>query len=79
MFWKRIKPTSIRWRLLVLLLPTLAMVTATSLWLTHTDALNSGNAAYDLVDVEGPDSQRACDEGLVMEPGELAEEKPEIW
>ena len=47
MFWKRIKPTSIRWRLLVLLLPTLAMVTATSLWLTHTDALNSGNAAYD--------------------------------
>ncbi len=47
MFWKRIEPTSIRWRLLVLLLPTLAMVTATSLWLTHTDALNSGNAAYD--------------------------------
>ena len=47
MFWKRIEQASIRWRLLALLLPTMAMVTATSLWFTHTDALNSGNAAYD--------------------------------
>ena len=30
-------------------------------------AAEAGNAAYDLVDVEGPDSQRACDEGLAAE------------
>ncbi len=30
-------------------------------------AKEAGNAAYDLVDVEGPDSQRACDEGLAIE------------
>lgn len=47
MSWTWIEHTSLRWRLLLLLLPTLAMVTASSLWLTHTDALNSGNAAYD--------------------------------
>lgn len=27
----------------------------------------AGNAPYDLVDAEGPDSQRLCDEGLAME------------
>jgi putative spermidine/putrescine transport system substrate-binding protein len=30
-------------------------------------AAEAGNAAYDLVDVEGPDAQRACDEGLAIE------------
>ena len=30
-------------------------------------AEEAGNATYDLVDVEGPDSQRACDEGLAVE------------
>ena len=36
-------------------------------------AEEAGNNAYDLVDVEGPDSQRACDEGLAEEinPDEL--------
>jgi two-component system, OmpR family, sensor histidine kinase TctE len=47
MFWKKLEQASIRFRLLALLLPTMVAVTATSLWLTHTDALNSGNAAYD--------------------------------
>jgi putative spermidine/putrescine transport system substrate-binding protein len=27
----------------------------------------AGNMTYDLIDVEGPDSQRACDEGLAVE------------
>ncbi|AML52656.1 extracellular solute-binding protein [Falsihalocynthiibacter arcticus] len=27
----------------------------------------AGNSAYDLIDAEGPDSQRACDEGLAIE------------
>lgn len=30
-------------------------------------AAEAGNTPYDLVDVEGPDSQRACDEGLAIE------------
>lgn len=30
-------------------------------------AREAGNSPYDLVDVEGPDSQRACDEGLAIE------------
>lgn len=30
-------------------------------------ATEAGNMTYDLVDVEGPDSQRACDEGLAEE------------
>ena len=30
-------------------------------------ASEAGNMTYDLVDVEGPDSQRACDEGLALE------------
>ena len=30
-------------------------------------ASEAGNMTYDLVDVEGPDSQRACDEGLAEE------------
>lgn len=47
MSWKKLEQASIRLRLLAMLLPTMAVVTATSLWLTHTDALNSGNAAYD--------------------------------
>ena len=47
MSWNMIEQASIRFRLLALLLPTMAMVTATSLWFTHTDAINSGNAAYD--------------------------------
>lgn len=47
MSWKKLEQTSLRFRLLALLLPTMALVTATSLWFTHTDALNSGNAAYD--------------------------------
>jgi two-component system, OmpR family, sensor histidine kinase TctE len=47
MFWKKFEQASIRFRLLALLLPTMITVTAASLWLTHTDALNSGNAAYD--------------------------------
>lgn len=35
----------------------------------------AGNSAYDLIDAEGPDSQRACDEGLAIEidaDGQLA-------
>lgn len=47
MSWKKLEQASIKFRLLALLLPTMALVTATSLWFTHTDALNSGNAAYD--------------------------------
>jgi putative spermidine/putrescine transport system substrate-binding protein len=30
-------------------------------------ASEAGNMTYDLIDVEGPDSQRACDEGLAVE------------
>ena len=30
-------------------------------------ASEAGNMTYDLVDVEGPDGQRACDEGLAVE------------
>ena len=30
-------------------------------------AQEAGNMPFDLVDVEGPDSQRACDEGLAAE------------
>jgi putative spermidine/putrescine transport system substrate-binding protein len=30
-------------------------------------AAEAGNMTYDLIDVEGPDSQRACDEGLAVE------------
>lgn len=30
-------------------------------------ATEAGNMTYDLVDVEGPDAQRACDEGLAIE------------
>jgi hypothetical protein len=30
-------------------------------------AAEAGNMTYDLIDVEGPDSQRACDEGLAVD------------
>lgn len=30
-------------------------------------AAEAGNSPYDLIDAEGPDSQRACDEGLAVE------------
>ena len=47
MFWKRIRQASLKLRLLALLLPTMAVATATSLWLTRVDAVASANAAYD--------------------------------
>ena len=47
MSWSRIRQASLKLRLLVLLLPAMALVTATSLWLTRVDAVNAANAAYD--------------------------------
>lgn len=47
MYWNWIRRASIRVRLLALLLPTMALVTAASLWLTRADAVASANAAYD--------------------------------
>ncbi|WP_342129248.1 sensor histidine kinase [Hydrogenophaga sp. OTU3427] len=47
MSWSRIRQASLKLRLLVLLLPVMALVTATSLWLTRTDAAAAANAAYD--------------------------------
>ena len=41
------RQASLKFRLLALLLPTLAVATATSLWLTRVDAVASANAAYD--------------------------------
>lgn len=47
MFWNRIRQASLKLRLLALLLPIMALVIATSLWLTRADAVASANAAYD--------------------------------
>ncbi|APW43015.1 sensor histidine kinase [Rhodoferax saidenbachensis] len=47
MFSNWIRRASIRVRLLALLLPTMALVTVVSLWLTRADAIASANAAYD--------------------------------
>ena len=41
------RQASLKFRLLALLLPTLAVAIATSLWLTRVDAVASANAAYD--------------------------------
>lgn len=43
----RFRQASLKLRLLALLLPTLAVAIATSLWLTRVDAVASANAAYD--------------------------------
>jgi len=45
--WKWIEKASLRLRLLVLLLPTVALVMLSNLWFAHSDALSAGNAAYD--------------------------------
>jgi two-component system sensor histidine kinase TctE len=45
--WKWIEKASLRLRLLVLLLPTMALVMLSNLWFTRSDALSAGNAAYD--------------------------------
>ena len=45
--WKWIEKASLRLRLLVLLLPTMALVMLSNLWFAHSDALSAGNAAYD--------------------------------
>ena len=47
MSWSRIRQASLKLRLLVLLLPAMALVTATSLWFTRVDSVNAANAAYD--------------------------------
>lgn len=47
MFSSRIRQTSLKFRLLVWLLPVMVVVAATSLWLTRADAVASANAAYD--------------------------------
>ena len=47
MFWNRIRQASLKLRLLALLLPIMALVIVTSLWLTRADAVASANAAYD--------------------------------
>ena len=47
MSWNRIRQASLKLRLLALLLPIMALVIVTSLWLTRADAVASANAAYD--------------------------------
>jgi two-component system sensor histidine kinase TctE len=47
MFWKRIHQASLKVRLLVLLLPVMALVTAGSLWATRSESVAAANAAYD--------------------------------
>lgn len=47
MRWKRLRRSSLRSRLLILLLPVLATITTAELWMTHHDALDAANAAYD--------------------------------
>jgi two-component system, OmpR family, sensor histidine kinase TctE len=47
MFWNRIRQTSLKLRLLLVLLPVMALTTATSLWLTRLDSVAAANAAYD--------------------------------
>jgi len=47
MFWNRIRRASLKLRLLALLLPIMALVIVTSLWLTRADAVASANTAYD--------------------------------
>ena len=47
MCWSRLRQASLKLRLLVLLLPAMALVAATGLWLTRVDAVNAANAAYD--------------------------------
>lgn len=47
MFWNRIHQASLKVRLLVLLLPAMALVTAGNLWMTRSDAAAAANAAYD--------------------------------
>lgn len=45
--WSRMRPFSLKLRLLALLLPVMALVTATSLWMTRLDSTDAANAAYD--------------------------------
>ncbi len=47
MFWNRIRQASLKVRLLVLLLPVMALVTAGSLWVTRSESVAAANAAYD--------------------------------
>ncbi|WP_294765451.1 sensor histidine kinase [uncultured Rhodoferax sp.] len=47
MRWNRIRQASLKVRLLVLLLPVMALVTMGSLWLTRSDSVAAANAAYD--------------------------------
>lgn len=47
MYWNRIRQASLKVRLLVLLLPVMALVTVGSLWLTRSDSVAAANAAYD--------------------------------
>lgn len=47
MRWKRPELSSLRRRLFILLLPVLATITVAELWMTHHDALDAANAAYD--------------------------------
>lgn len=47
MYWKQLRQTSLKVRLLVLVLPVMALFTATGLWMTRTDAAAASNAAYD--------------------------------
>jgi two-component system, OmpR family, sensor histidine kinase TctE len=47
MFWNRIRQASLKLRLLLVLLPVMALATATSLWLTRMDSAAAANAAYD--------------------------------
>lgn len=47
MSWNRIRRASLKLRLLALLLPVMAVATATSLWFTRADAAAAANAAYD--------------------------------
>ncbi len=47
MFWNRIRQASLKVRLLVLLLPVMALVTAGSLWMTRSESVAAANAAYD--------------------------------
>ncbi len=47
MYWKQLRQTSLKVRLLVLVLPVMALFTATGLWMTRADAAAAANAAYD--------------------------------
>lgn len=47
MSWNRIRQASLSARLLALLLPAMALVTAAGLWLTRLEVVQAANAAYD--------------------------------